>query len=65
MPEKRSRPMASVSDLTYDLLTVLQSKHEACAAYDMYMKDCNKLATRKPRAYSPRSRGTTRSISRC
>ncbi|HEY7022120.1 MAG TPA: hypothetical protein VH349_13460 [Ktedonobacterales bacterium] len=31
--------MASVSDLTYDLLTVLQSKLEACAAYDMYMQD--------------------------
>ena len=31
--------MANVSDLTYDLLTVLQSKLEACAAYDMYMKD--------------------------
>ena len=31
--------MASVSDLTYDLLTVLQSKLETCAAYDyMYMK---------------------------
>ena len=27
------------SDQTYDLLTVLQSKLEACAAYDMYMKD--------------------------
>jgi hypothetical protein len=39
MPEKRSRPMASVSNLTYDLLTVLQSKLEACAAYDLYMKD--------------------------
>ena len=34
--------MASVSDLTYDLLTVLQSKLEACAAYDLYMKDCQK-----------------------
>jgi hypothetical protein len=39
MPKKRSGLMASVSDLTYDLLTVLQSKLEACAAYDMYMKD--------------------------
>jgi bacterioferritin (cytochrome b1) len=38
-PKKRSGSMASVSDLTYDLLTVLQSKLEACAAYDMYMKD--------------------------
>jgi hypothetical protein len=41
-PKKRSGPMASVSDLTYDLLTVLQSKLEACAAYDMYLKDCQK-----------------------
>jgi hypothetical protein len=31
--------MASVSDLTYDLLTVLQSKLDACAAYDMYVSD--------------------------
>ena len=31
--------MASVSDLTYALLTVLQSKLEACAAYDRYMED--------------------------
>ena len=31
--------MASVSDLTYDLLTVLQSKLETCAAYDIYLKD--------------------------
>jgi hypothetical protein len=31
--------MANVSDLTYDLLTVLQSKLEACAAYDVYLED--------------------------
>ena len=28
-----------MSELTYDLLTVLQSKLEACAAYDVYMED--------------------------
>jgi hypothetical protein len=39
VPENRSRRMASVSDLTYDLLTVLQSKLEACAAFDGRMKD--------------------------
>jgi bacterioferritin (cytochrome b1) len=39
MPEKKSGSMANVSDLTYDLLIVLQSKLEACAAYDVYMKD--------------------------
>jgi len=38
--------MANVSDLTYDLLTVLQSKLEACAAYDTYMKDCQKAGAR-------------------
>jgi hypothetical protein len=31
--------MANVSNLTYDLLTVLQSKLEACAAYDVYLED--------------------------
>ncbi len=39
--------MANVSDLTYDLLTVLQSKLEACAAYDLYMKDCQKAGDKE------------------
>jgi bacterioferritin (cytochrome b1) len=39
--------MANVSDLTYDLLTVLQSKLEACAAYDLYMKDCQKAGEKE------------------
>lgn len=30
----------SLSNLNYDLLTVLQNKLEALAAYDVYLKDC-------------------------
>lgn len=30
----------SLSNLNYDLLTVLQNKLEALAAYDLYLKDC-------------------------
>jgi hypothetical protein len=29
-----------LSNLNYDLLTVLQNKLEAVAAYEMYLKDC-------------------------
>jgi hypothetical protein len=32
--------MANVSDLTYDLWTVLQSKLDAWSGYDLYMEDC-------------------------
>jgi hypothetical protein len=39
--------MANVSDLTYGLLTVLQSKLEARAAYDLYMKDCQKAGDKE------------------
>lgn len=31
-----------LSNLNYDLLTVLQNKLEAVAAYDLYLKDCQK-----------------------
>jgi len=30
----------ALSNLNYDLLTVLQNKLEAVAAYDAYLKDC-------------------------
>lgn len=31
-----------LTNLNYDLLTVLQNKLEAVAAYDVYLKDCEK-----------------------
>jgi bacterioferritin (cytochrome b1) len=30
----------AMSNLSYDVLTVLQNKLEALAAYEMYLKDC-------------------------
>lgn len=32
----------AMTNLNYDLLTVLQNKLEAVAAYDQYIKDCQK-----------------------
>ncbi|MGZ3599679.1 MAG: hypothetical protein ACXWQR_15075 [Ktedonobacterales bacterium] len=42
--EKMARTAAHVplSNLNYDLLTVLQNKLEAVAAYEVYLKDCEK-----------------------
>ena len=35
----------AISDLEYDLLTVLQSKSEALKAYDVYIKDAQKIGS--------------------
>lgn len=42
--EKMARTAEHVplSNLNYDLLTVLQNKLEAVAAYEVYLKDCQK-----------------------
>jgi bacterioferritin (cytochrome b1) len=32
--------MPAMTNLSYDIVTVLQSKLEAIAAYDIYLKDC-------------------------
>lgn len=32
--------MPAMNNLSYDILTVLQSKLEAVAAYEAYLKDC-------------------------
>lgn len=32
--------MPAMTNLSYDIVTVLQSKLEAIAAYETYMKDC-------------------------
>lgn len=35
----------AISDLEYDLLTVLQSKSEALKAYDKYMQDAQAIGS--------------------
>ncbi|HEX5441451.1 MAG TPA: hypothetical protein VFW76_11240 [Ktedonobacterales bacterium] len=32
--------MPAMTNLSYDIVTVLQNKLEAVAAYDVYLKDC-------------------------
>lgn len=36
-----------ISNLNYDLLTVLQNKLEAVAAYEVYLKDCQQSGDEK------------------
>lgn len=36
-----------LSNLNYDLLTVLQNKLEAVAAYEVYLKDCQKSGNKE------------------
>jgi hypothetical protein len=36
----RTRGALPLSNLNYDLLTILQNKLEAIAAYDVYLRDC-------------------------
>ncbi len=39
-PPATAQRKLPLSDLNYDLLTVLQNKLEALAAYESYLKDC-------------------------
>ena len=61
---KSNESLANVSDLMDDLLTVLQSKLEACAAYDLYMKDCQKAGDKEAEKLLTSLKQTMSGISR-
>ncbi len=43
----RTAEHVPLSNLNYDLLTVLQNKLEAVAAYEVYLKDCEKSGNKE------------------
>ncbi len=42
----KARPHLPLSNLNYDLVTILQNKLEAIAAYEMYLQDCQEAGER-------------------
>lgn len=49
----------AMANLNYDLLTVLQNKLEAVAAYGRYIKDCQETGDKECQEWSPSSGATT------
>ncbi len=44
---EKARAYMPLSNLNYDLLTILQNKLEAIAAYEIYLRDCQEAGERE------------------